>query len=402
MASASAGDWGGALSLAHSVFGRVFTSSVAVQAFSPAFRTVGSALRSTVPQLNVDGRLRIGLGEVGSLSAVLSHFEARGRGDRRRYALTYNRPLLRRGNLFVTAIRSENELVDRSGTELDEQLLVGLHFYLGRGVAASSTHTWDEAGVRQSLRLQKNPPLHQGVGYRVSVDNEFASDAGFADRGTEGSGSFQYNAAAGTYTAELRRFAGRTVGRASATGGIVVLGRSAGFTRPVTDSFALVRIPGVEGVRVRFNNQTVGRTDEAGRLLVPNLLPYHVNRIDIDGDDIPLEYNVDTLTRFVITPLKGGAVVEFEARAIRAVYGILVDENGEPLANAFVELSRDTGPLRTRTGRDGEFYLENLDAGEQRLVLTGAGRSRECSLVIPESTEVLVDLGVVGCRPIER
>ena len=59
-------------------------------------------------------------------------------------------------------------------------------------------------------------------------------------------------------------------------------------TRPVQESFALVRVPGMKGVRAYLSHQEVGRTNRNGDVLVPNLLPYYGNRLDIADEDVPL------------------------------------------------------------------------------------------------------------------
>ena len=62
--------------------------------------------------------------------------------------------------------------------------------------------------------------------------------------------------------------------RLSAAGGIVYVGGRVGFSRPVTDSFGLVRVDRLEGVRVSLNNQEIGRTDASGEVFLPNLGSY--------------------------------------------------------------------------------------------------------------------------------
>ena len=58
---------------------------------------------------------------------------------------------------------------------------------------------------------------------------------------------------------------GRSTATVDVAGGIVAIGGSLVATRPVQDrGFALVRVPGVGGVRAYLSNQLVGRTDRRG------------------------------------------------------------------------------------------------------------------------------------------
>src|ERR1035437_6312172 len=96
---------------------------------------------------------------------------------------------------------------------------------------------------------------------------------------------------------------------ASAAGGLVVIGGGVHPTRPVNDSFALVRVPEVGGVRTYLNNQEIGRTDRHGNVLISNLLPYYANRVAISDQDVPIDRDVQTIEQSVAPPFRGGALI---------------------------------------------------------------------------------------------
>ena len=90
-----------------------------------------------------------------------------------------------------------------------------------------------------------------------------------ADRTRSVNGVARYQGAHGRY--ELRQ---ETIGSESTTtlstmGAIVGIGGGVFATRPVEESFALVRVPGVEGVRAFASHQEIGKTGRRGDLLVP-------------------------------------------------------------------------------------------------------------------------------------
>ena len=110
----------------------------------------------------------------------------------------------------------------------------------------------------------------------------------------------------------------------SVAGALVGIGGGLYATRPVRNSFALVRVPGVGGVRAYSSHQEIGRTNRGGNLLIPDLLPVlrqraehrrhrYSNRVHDPGCDVTLA-----------PPYRGGAVVLFPVRRIQRVTGTVV------------------------------------------------------------------------------
>ena len=90
----------------------------------------------------------------------------------------------------------------------------------------------------------------------------------------------------------------------------MAIGGSIHATRPVDESYGLIRVPGVSGVRGYLSNQEVGRTDRRGDLLVPNLLPYYGNRLGINDKDIPMDHDIGTTELTIAPPFRGGPEAE--------------------------------------------------------------------------------------------
>src|SRR6185436_18192432 len=106
-------------------------------------------------------------------------------------------------------------------------------------------------------------------------------------------------------------------------GSIVALGGEVLLSRPVSDAFALVKVPKSRGVGVLANNQPVGRTGRRGSLFVPDLRSYVSNPIGIVPEDLPVEVRLGAVSQDIAVPYRGGAVVVFEATIIRALTGRL-------------------------------------------------------------------------------
>jgi outer membrane usher protein len=186
----------------------------------------------------------------------------------------------------------------------------------------------------------------------------------------------------------------------SIAGALVGIGGGVYATRPVRSSYALVRVPGVAGVRAYSSHQEIGRTNRSGNLLIPDLLPYYGNELNIADTDIPIDYIVPDVDVTLAPPYRGGAVVQFPVRRIQRVTGavVLVGAAGEEQPS-FGEITIVAGgeQMTSPLGNAGEFYFENLPEGKHEASVTHEGRSCTLILVVPPSTEAAITLGTLKC-----
>ena len=145
-----------------------------------------------------------------------------------------------------------------------------------------------------------------------------------AESGTNGNatGVARYQTQYGRYELRQEQLNGESNTTVSAAGAIVGIGGGVYASRPVQDSFALVRIPGVEGVRAFASHQEVGKTGKKGDLLVPDLHAYYANILDVADGDIPLQYAVPDVGQTLALPYRGGAVAVFDVQKIQRVVGV--------------------------------------------------------------------------------
>jgi outer membrane usher protein FimD/PapC len=209
------------------------------------------------------------------------------------------------------------------------------------------------------------------------------------------------------------------------SGAVVYVGSVLGFTRPVTDSFGLVKIGDLDGVRVYNNNQEIGRTNSSGVALVPNMGSYNDNLISINDKDIPMDYSLSGVAQYVSPPLRSGSCIVFGAGRLQYITGMLKRRSGNTLEPVeFVEVTMEVGDkeINFLTGRGGEFSFDTSMLGEHvqpehkdctflkkgedtRAIRAGQFRASfeqkgiKCTfnLVIPESKDTIVDLGAVAC-----
>lgn len=96
--------------------------------------------------------------------------------------------------------------------------------------------------------------------------------------------------------------------------GVLWTGGSAFLTRPIWGAFAMVST-GEPGVDVFYENRSMGRTDERGMLLVPELRALESNRLSLDPSGWPIHWLAGDVERRVVPPRGGGVLVSFKINA---------------------------------------------------------------------------------------
>lgn len=184
--------------------------------------------------------------------------------------------------------------------------------------------------------------------------------------------------------------------------GAVVAVKGAGFflTRPVQNGFAVLQVPGVAGVKVYQENQEIGRTDENGNLIVPNVLSYYGSRLGIAAEDIPLDMQIDQSERIVSTPLRGGALVRFPVKRMRLYRGhARIEQQGRQIIPSYgeIEVSRGDDVETSPLGKEGEFELPDLTAGSYRAKITYRADTCVFDFQAAAGVTVVIDVGTIVC-----
>jgi outer membrane usher protein FimD/PapC len=289
----------------------------------------------------------------------------------------------------------------REGETVNE-LLLGVNYYPGRDLSLAASYR-EAGGVRtETVQARKNLPLGEGWGYGASVER---MDSPVLSS-TAVNPSVQYNARFGSYAAEYRGEridggSGNGLVRLSAYGGVAFVGGTIGFSRPVTDSFGLVTVGGLEGIRVYHNNQEMGRTDGRGRLFLPALGSYYENQISIADKDVPIEYSLREVLKVVSPPLRSGSKIPFEVKRVQAVTGTLgMRRDGEWKPAEYVEarLPAEGREIAFPTGKGGEFYVEDLGPGTHAAYVEQEGTRCLFEMIVPSTDDMVLDLGRLTCE----
>ncbi len=360
-----------------------FSLSTLVQYTSTHYATLGLLPQYDRPLLQANVFAGLQLTERLSLTPSIVYYDFRDAGRSWEASLVGMLQLWDGLNLQVSASRSYFVR-----TSASNDLYVALNWSFGSTIST----VFSDTQMGEGVRISKGLPLGPGYGYQVQAQTG-PSPQGF--------GQFQYNGNHGYFEFDESNVGGSNFADLTLAGGLVTIGGDLFATRPIEDSYALLRVAGVEGVTGYLSNQPMGRTDSNGNLLVPDLLSYYGNYLSINDRDIPVNYSVGATHLSVATPYRGGAVVNFAVSRRQAFMGRLkISRAGKLEIPSFGELYVTApGKPSSPIGRRGEFYLENLSPGSYpAAVRYWAGECR-MTLPIPESTADLVKLGELTCVP---
>ncbi len=186
----------------------------------------------------------------------------------------------------------------------------------------------------------------------------------------------------------------------NAAGGLVFIGGKMFATRPLSDSYALVDA-GLPGVRVFANNVQIGRTNRSGFLIVPELESYFGNQITIDPADTPMNTRIEATAQNVVPMARTGAIVRFDLRPVRTVTGRLRIRAGNGSfavpAYGIFELQLADKIVTSDIGDGGEFYFENVPAGQYHGKVRYRGGACAMTVTVPAGSAPFVKLGTLLC-----
>jgi outer membrane usher protein len=376
----------------YSYLSKWFGASISVKYLSDDYTTLSLFTASTRPRW--EGNVSIGVSSslAGSLSAGASFALMQDGSDRKTLTLSYSRPLGQ--NLQLAAILSG---FLQEGT-FQYQGSFGARLLIGDALGGLS-YRGDNNSSGTSADIQKSTPRGTGIGYSGSVQEAQDSEGRLL---LDGNASFTYAGPYGIYSASAAysHDQGQLDAELTSRGSLLLIDGSFMLSQPVADSFALVKVDGIPGVRVKYANQYVGVTDGRGRAIVPGLASYNENEISIETADIPMSYQSDVTRIYVSPPYKGGGVVNFAVTRFQALTGKLyvVKEGARtPAAFAGLEVTVGSEVNSSAVGIDGAFYLEHIPAGTYHARLLLDVGEIDFDLVVPQSKQTVIDLGEIDC-----
>jgi len=183
-------------------------------------------------------------------------------------------------------------------------------------------------------------------------------------------------------------------------GALVMAGRQLALSRPVQDSFAIVKTHSTLKRRsLTLNPSSRGNsasTDFLGPAVQPSLGRYSQYTLGFDVDNLPLGYDLGAGLFRMSPPLGAGYLLTVGSAATVTVIGVLVsDTDNEPLTlttgKVWVDGDLESEPIEFFTNRVGKFAVSGIGPGEHLLVVDGS-EQRQAPLVVPDDGNTLLRL----------
>lgn len=335
---------------------------------SAGFRDVAASQGDAVPLQSLRVNAGWSFGRNGSIGAAFVEVRsfalpwAAQPEARRVLTVSYSVALTASAQVYAAAYRSSP-----GGCGLS----IGLAMPLGARVSSSASFTRDRSGA--ALQWQASQPdfIAGDVGWRVRHDQALSGSMP-----SQGAAELAYRSEAARFSAALESARQSTAVRIGAQGSLLSMGGGLHAGPPVTDSLAIVEVQATPGVAVYRENRFVGRTDDAGRIVVPNLLPYQANRISIDPLDLPMDAEVDALDKEVRPGARSGALLRFGVERSRSALVVLHDRQGLPLPLGAI-VTRHAEATRDVVGHDGQAYLRGV--GHDNELRVSWGEQQRCT-----------------------
>lgn len=337
---------GGAGALTYSYLSKVVSAGGSVRGQSQFYSNISLPWFGNRTQIDGSVFVAVPIGSRASITAQYTGARYREGEVRHRAGLLGRVRIAAKTNMIATF--SYQSL---GNERFFEGFILVNHFFANRTTAAASYRQRGKDPIA-GLQVQRPVALGQDYGYLVDLQ------AGAVNRAFV---QAEYQTQWGRYSASYEHFEGKNEVALNASGGFVVMGGSVLPTRAVSESYGLIQVPGVKGVRGYLNNWEVGKTNRKGNLLVPDLLQYYGNPLSINDKDVPMSYELDEVRTLVAAPFRGGAKARFELQQVSLVTGkLVVVRDGEESVPSFGELTVrvDGEEISSPLGRAGEFYFD--------------------------------------------
>ena len=266
----------------------------------------------------------------------------------------------------------------------------GLSAPLGTHISASTGFSTGPNGWAATTDVSKPLGRQNGdYGWRVR-------DAEGRHQSSAQTAALSYRSPYGRIEAGASQQRGAAQGTAEFEGAVAVLGGGVYAANRIDDSFAVVDA-GAPNIDVLYENRLIGRTNSAGRLLVPDLRSYQRNKIEIDPRGLPIDA-VAATTQDVIAPAdRSGILVDFKVRTnVQAAVVVLQDKTGKMLAPGSAGTLAGAREAFV-VGYDGRAYISGLARANSIRVETATGGCT-ASFAFAPARNAQVTIGPVVCQ----
>jgi len=273
----------------------------------------------------------------------------------------------------ISAARQKNMLTGAP----DNRVQANFSLPLGRSPHApafSSNFTQSTSGGERKRGGQQVLTGTLGENHQLSYNisaSQADGDAAYAASG-------QYRSTYSTVSTSAGVGSGYSQQSLGATGGMVIHRGGITLSNQMTDTFGIVEASGAEGARVTNSIGTV--INRSGYAVLPFLLPYRMNSINIDPEGaVSADIEFKSTTRMVAPRLNAVVLIHFETVSGKAILITAHRPDGSEIpfgASVYDDQHSEVG----LAGQDGRIYLRGIAETGTLSVRWGDAPDQQCVL----------------------
>ncbi|MCK5898493.1 MAG: fimbrial biogenesis outer membrane usher protein, partial [Methylococcales bacterium] len=276
----------------------------------------------------------------------------------RQFSLSYNQPLYK--NLTLRAQLNHNL---NSG---DNTAMLTLNYF----PQVDDTHLLHKTNYsyelsyddkthvdRQVWQMQKQGNTGEGSNYSARFQKE--------DEALSGSARYQYKNNNGVYSANYSQNEQTISGNVRVAGSLALVNNEFFFGRPITDSFAVVKVKGTnEDTPIYNDGAFLGVAHENKAVLVPNIQSRRLGKVSIRPKDLSLKLVPDRKEQIIQVGKRTAHFIEFTMSQFISIEGhaYIINAEGkkEYLEAVPLEYNVKGQTKESFIANKGFFYLENV------------------------------------------
>jgi outer membrane usher protein len=301
-------------------------------------------------------------------------------------SLNYSMHVGERGSLSMSANQSQGGF---SGSSVGLSLVMPLDS--GPVVGATSNSNGKQNDLY--LTASQNPTRENNLGWRVL--------AGQQQNNPHQEGGLSYLGQYGNLNGDVSSSPGQNIQRVSVNSGLVLADGHVFATRRQNESFALAEVAGYGNVGIGLGNNVLTHTDANGIALIPHLVPYQNNSVQLDPKDLPISAELDSIEQDAVPAWRSVVKVVFPVRSGRgALLKIKLDDGGVVPAGAILRIEGDLQEFYV--ARRGEAFVTGLQPINRVLLNWNDQQCKFDVTLPPEAPDQIPRMGPLLCSGVTR
>jgi len=339
--------------------------------------------------INVSQRLGERGGQLYATASARDYWTREGTDTQ--FQLGYSNHI-RAFNYSVSATRLRN-----FDGRYDNQFFVNFSVPLGTSPRAPNLTAGivrDDAGQQQT-QLSVNGTAGDDGRFSYGVTGAHSDDVG-----TFGSVNGAYRGSAGVLTGSYGEGDGYSQGSLGVAGTLVAHSHGVLAGQPIGDTIAIISAPNAKGARVV--NAPGVRINRFGQALVPYLMPYQMNSIELDPKGLPLDVQLQSTSARVAPRAGGVSLLKFDTEYGRALLLRVRMADGRPVPFG-AEVTDMRGQALGTVGQGGRLLMRGVSKeGTVSLSWQEADKPMQCTFTYqtpePKSGAAANELTTVDAR----